>query len=63
MLLDPCPGTPGWATLNARFRLQPWEMLRIDATLANLTDARYKTHGSGLYAPGFDAVLTATVFF
>lgn len=47
-----CPGTPAWATANLRAGWQPAPGLRIDASLGNLFDARYRTHASGIEAPG-----------
>jgi len=61
VLLDPCPGTPGWITLNVRGGYRPLDWLRFDLVVENLTDARYKIHGSGIYGPGVNALLTATV--
>jgi outer membrane receptor protein involved in Fe transport len=53
-----CTGTPGWQTWNLRLGGQ-WPIargavsaLRLDLDLTNLTDARYRVHGSGLDAPG-----------
>jgi len=34
------------------------ERFIIGIALENLLDARYKYHGSGLYAPGVNAVMT-----
>lgn len=57
---DTCNGTPGWVTFNARagYRL---DRLRLDAVALNLTDARYRRHGSGVLAPGFDLGLQVTL--
>ncbi len=49
-----CPGTPAWVTLNLAAHIPVSERLAITILVANLADARYKTHGSGVYAPGFD---------
>jgi TonB-dependent heme/hemoglobin receptor len=45
-------GTPGYAVwgLEAGYQRTPNEQLLV--TLANIGDKLYKTHGSGLYAPG-----------
>jgi outer membrane receptor protein involved in Fe transport len=58
-----CPGSPGWYTLNIRggIRLTPNAMLSMSA--ANLTDNKYKRHGSGFYAPGFNAKGTLRISF
>ena len=48
----PTDGTPGWATLNLRAGFRPHRKLAISIGATNLTDAQYKYHGSGVYAPG-----------
>ena len=48
----PDDGTPGWATLNLRAGFRPHRKLAISIGATNLTDAQYKYHGSGVYAPG-----------
>lgn len=50
-----CPGTPGWGTLNLRGSARLVGDLRLDLALLNLTDVRYRTHGSGIDSAGFDA--------
>ncbi len=47
-----CPGTAAWTTLNARmgFTRGP---ATVDVAATNLTDVRYRLHGSGIPAPGF----------
>jgi len=50
----PCPGTPGWYTINLRAAFELTPALTVDLTAGNLTDQRYRTHGSGLDAPGVD---------
>jgi outer membrane receptor protein involved in Fe transport len=60
---DDCDGTAGWYTLNLRGGWQPDEAIEINLALENLTDERYRIHGSGLDAPGFNAVGTLTVRF
>ncbi len=51
-------GTPGWLTWNVRMGLALRERFIVGIALENLLDARYKYHGSGLYAPGVNAVMT-----
>jgi len=46
--------TPGWITLNVRVGYSPLSWLQVHLSLKNLTDKRYKYHGSGIYAPGFN---------
>ncbi len=60
LLRDPCDGTPGWATLNARLGFRIDDRFRLDLLLGNLTDARYRRHGSGLDAPGIDLRVSVT---
>ena len=55
--IDPS-GTPGWTTLNLRLGWQLSEKLSLGLLLENLTDKRYREHGSGLDARGFNAVLS-----
>jgi hemoglobin/transferrin/lactoferrin receptor protein len=49
---DDCDGTPGWAVIGLRSRWTPARNRHLSAALENLTDANYKTHGSGPLAPG-----------
>jgi outer membrane receptor protein involved in Fe transport len=58
LLRSPCDGTPGWYSLDLRGGLRPTDTLRIEMALENLTDRRYKTHGSGYYQPGLSASVT-----
>ena len=53
---DACRGTPGWVTYNLRAGWRPWDHLGLQLNLENLGDTHYKTHGSGIYAPGFQAM-------
>jgi len=63
LLEDPCDGTPGWATLNLRVGWRIDEQLTARLALNNLTDARYRTHGSGIDAPGLDVRLSLDAAF
>lgn len=62
-LRSPCNGTDGWVTFNIRggWRITKW--IRAELALHNLSDIRYRIHGSGIDAPGFDARATVTVAF
>lgn len=53
---DPEAGTPGWFTLNARTGIDigNWPVLTIG--VENLTNKRYREHGSGVNAPGTNFV-------
>ncbi|MBN1809838.1 MAG: TonB-dependent receptor [Planctomycetes bacterium] len=54
----PAGGTSGWATLNLRGGVNVNENLSINAGLMNLEDVRYRIHGSGIDAPGLNAMLS-----
>ena len=55
---EPCDGTPGWATVNLRGTWRVNRHVTLNLLLANLTDQRYRLHGSGIDAPGVDARVT-----
>ncbi len=48
-------GTAGWAALGLRTEWQPIGALRLSVGIDNLTDRRYREHGSGFDAPGRSA--------
>ena len=54
----PDGGTPGWMTLNLRSGWQISRHLEGVAGLYNILDARYRIYGSGLDAPGINAVFS-----
>jgi len=56
-LLDDCQGTPGWVTVNLRAGFLLTEQLALDLRLENLADRRYRVHGSGIDAPGFNGMV------
>ena len=58
---DDCAGTGGWTTLNLRGGYTPWEFARLDLAVENMTDLRFKYHGSGPPAPGINGKLLLTV--
>lgn len=45
-------GTPGYAVWNLAGAWKPRASTRLQLSLENLTDRPWRTHGSGLYAPG-----------
>ena len=47
-------GTPGWWTLNIRGGVKLFEYTRLTLGFDNLFDQRYRPHGSGVNAPGFN---------
>ena len=54
-------GTDGWVTINLRFEYQTGH-IKGNLLLENLTDAAYKTHGSGVYSPGRNVMIKMTFF-
>jgi outer membrane receptor protein involved in Fe transport len=50
-------GTASWATVNLRSRIRIGQ-LGLNATLENIADTAYKEHGSGVYSPGRNFVLS-----
>ncbi len=51
---DACAGTPGWATLNLLVGAHLGKLASLEIAALNLTDARYRLHGSGVLAAGLD---------
>jgi len=58
---DPCDGTPAWGHVGLRAGMRPVDLLRIDLQIANATDIRYRTHGSGFDAAGIDVRLSLSL--
>ena len=56
--IDP-DGTPGWASFGARAHWRPTDAWRVTLELANVLDAGYRVHGSGIDATGRNATLSA----
>ncbi|MHB1187042.1 TonB-dependent receptor plug domain-containing protein [Thiobacillus sp.] len=59
----PVGGTPGYGTLNFKAGFQPRQGQDLLVSLENLTDVKYKSHGSGVYAPGFNLAVTWRLAF
>ncbi len=51
-------GTPAWWTLNVRGGVKLFDYTRLTLSFDNLLDRRYRQHGSGINAPGFNVSLT-----
>ncbi|MFO0982928.1 MAG: TonB-dependent receptor [Planctomycetota bacterium] len=51
-------GTPGWWTFNLRGGIDVAAGVRLSAALENVFNYRYRIHGSGIDAPGRNAVLS-----
>ena len=47
-----CPGSPAWWTLNVRGGYEFSRRWRVDASLNNALDVRYRAHGSGFDEAG-----------
>jgi TonB-dependent heme/hemoglobin receptor len=51
-------GTAGWATINGRVGWRAPDAVLLQLQLENLTDKRYREHGSGLDQPGRNVSLS-----
>ena len=51
-------GTPRWWTLNVRCGAKLFDSTRLSLALENLLNQRYRPHGSGVNAPGFNVSLS-----
>ena len=51
-------GTPGWWTLNIRGGVKLFDYTHVTLSLENLLDRRYRPHGTGVNAPGFNVSLS-----
>ena len=51
-------GSPSWMTLNLRGGVQVTQYNRLTLALENLLDKRYREHGSGINAPGFNLIVS-----
>jgi len=49
----PPGGTPGYTVFNLKYGFKRTKHEQLLVTLENITDEKYKTHGSGVYAAGF----------
>lgn len=54
--IDP-RGTDAWITLNARLGWTPTDAFSLFASVVNVTDARYREHGSGIDGAGAGVLL------
>ncbi len=55
----PDGGTEGWAVWNLRVGAHINRHVRVTLAVDNLTNNKYRYHGSGLWAPGTNVMLTA----
>ena len=51
-------GTPGYTVFNLKAGYTPHPQHEFLVGLENLSDKKYKTHGSGIYAPGLNVMAT-----
>lgn len=56
-------GTAGWATVNIAATWQPDERWRATAAVENIFDKRYRLHGSGIDATGWNLLLSLQLFW
>ena len=56
-------GTPGWATVAFRlgWEIRPQVIARL--SIENVFDKAYRQHGSGIDAPGVNAIVTLEAHF
>jgi len=60
---DPTAYMPGWFTLNVRIGINMSNWTRLSIGVENITDRRYREHGSGVDAPGRNFVAGADYRF
>ena len=60
--IDP-DGTPGWVTANFRIGWEVHGRLQVRFALENLWDESYREHGSGINAPGINAIVSVETRF
>ena len=56
-------GTPGWVTANVRLGWDIDENFRARLAVENLFDQPYRDHGSGINAPGINAIVSLEARF
>ena len=57
----PDGGTPGWVTFTLRSGARLGKHFYLTAAFQNIFDKLYKYHGSGIYAPGFNFIMTLDI--
>lgn len=62
-LNENCTGSAGWATLNVDLHYAVNDTWQWDVGIANLTDNRYRAHGSGFDAMGANLWVSSTARF
>lgn len=56
-------GTPGWVSVNLRAGWQINEYVSVKGGLENMFDKSYREHGSGINAPGVNAIVSMETRF
>lgn len=56
-------GTPGWVTANLRLGWDMNETFRARLAVENILDQPYREHGSGINAPGINAIVSMEARF
>lgn len=56
-------GTPGWVTANIRLGWEITERFRARFAVENIFDQPYREHGSGINAPGINAIVSLEARF
>ncbi len=57
------PFSPSWYTINLGVQYQITENLKLNSTLENITNQRYRTYSSGIAAPGLNLIMAASYSF
>ena len=57
------PYSPSWYTLNFGAQYQISKAFRINTTLENITNQRYRTYSSGIAAPGLNLIVAMSYQF
>ncbi len=57
------PFSPSWYTVNFGAQYQLTSALRLNASLENITDQRYRQYSSGIAAPGRNLIVAASYKF
>ena len=60
--IDP-QGTPGWTAVTIRLGWEPREHLIVRFSVENIFDKSYRQHGSGINAPGVNAIVALEAHF
>ena len=56
-------GTPGWVTANVAATWQSGDRWQATARVENIFDKRYRLHGSGIDAAGWNLLLSLQLFW